>query len=301
MDGVVTMSWGELTARAIKPELRGHMMGMQVAIAGAISLLTGALLAWLLATPALTDHYRFGFVFILTAVLVLASIIFIRIVKDPNPTPAPEKYDFRKYYARILPFIKTNKALRHVLIARMPGYIGFTVLSFMVVFGANTLDLSGTQISLLVYSKIVGALIGGFVLAETSRRLGNKAVILLCNVGVIITLLMATALIYIPALGYIWLISLCIFAALWQNNWLGYMNYIIDISPTDDRPAFQVIGSVIGIPFSFAGFALGAVIDYWGFLVAFIICGISAVMALVTSLRLLSRKRITQGDGSLGL
>ena len=291
-DGVITMAWSELVARALKPDLRGHMMGMQVVIGGGISLLSGLLLTWLLATPALTDNYRFGYVFILTAAILLPSILFIRLVKDPMPIRLPEKADYRKYYSKIPALIKESKPLQHALIARVPGYIGFSVITFIVVFGANTLHLSDAQISWLVYSKIIGGLIGGIVLGETSRRFGNKTVILLCNAGVIITVTMAMALIFYPALGYIWLITLCISSSLWLNNWLGYLNYLLDISPKEHRPAYQVIGNCIGIPFSFIGYGIGAMIDEWGYAVAFIMGGITAIIAIIASIRLLSRKQI---------
>ena len=291
-DGMITVPWSELTARAIKPELRGHMMGMQVAIGGGLSLLTGLFLAWLLATPLLTDHFRFGYIFLLTGVVILTSVIFIRLVKDPSPISIPEKADFKKYFSKLPSMIKESKPLQHAIVARIPGYIGFSVITFMVVFGAHALDISDAQISWLVYSQIIGGLIGGIVLGEASRRFGNKAVILLCNYGVLLTLAMALLLIFFPSLGYIWLISVCALASLWFNNWLGYINYTLDIAPKENRPAFQVICNIAGIPFSFIGYGIGIIIDSWGYAVAFIIGCITTIIAIIASMRLLSRRRI---------
>jgi len=291
-DGIIGPSWSELTARALKPELRGHMMGMQVVIGSGLSLLTGLLLTWLLATPVLTDNYRFGYIFVMTAVVLLPSILFIRIVKDPQAIKIPEKVDFKQYYAKIPALIKDSKPLQQALIARIPGYIGFSAIAFMVVFGSNTFDISDTQVSWLVYSKIVGGLLGGYVTGEVSRRFGNKAVIMVCNCGVFITIMMAITLIYFPSLGYLWLIIVCVFASLWANSWLGYLNYLIDISPEEHRPAYQVIGGSIGIPFSFVGYGIGAIIDHWGYTIAFVLCGLTAAITIIASSRLLSRKQI---------
>ena len=291
-DGIITMPWSELTARTIRSDLRGHMMGMQVAIGGSVSLLTGLLLTWLLATPVLTDHFRFGYIFVLTALLLIVSVIFIRLVKDPKPTEKPVKPNYKQYYSEFPKIIKENKLLQRALIARIPGYIGFSVITFMVVFGAHTLDITETQVSWIVYFKIVGGLAGGILLGETSRRLGNKLVIMLCNIGVLVTLTMAMILIYSPGLGYIWLIAICVSSSLWQNNWLGYMSYIFDIAPREYRPAFIVIGNCIGIPFSFVGYAIGAIIDKWGYPIAFTIGSVTAVIALIASTRLMSKKQI---------
>jgi len=291
-DGIITVPWGELSARAIKPELRGHMMGMQIALGGVLSLLTGLLLRWLLATPMLTEYTRFGTIFIIAAVVFLTSLIFIRMVKDPSPIKTPKKPDLRKYYSNIPKIIKGSKPLQHAVIARMPGYIGFSSITFLVVFGSGTLGLSDVQISWLIYAQIIGGLIGGVILGETSRRFGNKTVILLCNIGVLSTLSMAISLAYFPSLGYAWLLAACAFASVWYHNWLGYFNYFLDIAPRKNRPTFQIVGNCIGIPFSFVGFALGAVIDSRGFVTAFTIGGIAAITAILLSTRLLSRKRI---------
>jgi len=298
-DGVVTMPWGELSARAIKPELRGHMMGMQITLGGLASLLTGLLLTWLLSTPRLTEQHRFGTIFIIASTILLISLFFIRLVKDPSPVAVPAKLDIRRYYSKIPAIIKASKPLQYALLARMPGYIGFSAITFIVVFGKDSLGLSETQISWLVYAQIVGSCLGGFLLGEVSRRFGNKTVILVSNMGVVVTLSMAIMLVYNPALGYAWLIFACALASLLYSNWLGYFNYFLDIAPREDRPAFQLSGSSIGIPFSFAGYGLGAIIDKWGFVPAFIVGGIAAVFAVLLSTRLLSRKQIKNLDLAL--
>jgi len=291
-DGLNTVPWGELAARALKTELRGHMMGMQMVIGGALSLITGLLLTRLLETPLLTDHYRFGTIFVIGSAILMTSVFFIRMVRDPSPVLAPEKPDLRRYYAEIPAIIRSSKPLREGLVARIPGYVGFSAITFMVVFGSSALDLTAAQVSWLVYSQIVGSLIGGSVLGEASRWFGNKAVILMSNTGVIITLCMAVVLTIFPGLGYTWLIVLCVFAGICTNNWVGYFNYFLDIAPKEKRPMFQIIGNCIGIPFSFIGYALGYMIDRLGYNAVFIFGGVSAGVTILLSLRLLSRKKI---------
>ena len=294
LDGIITMPWGELSARALSPEMRGHMMGMQIAVGGAVSLITGLFLVWLFVAPAENVYFRFAIAFALTAALLLTSLIFIRMVKDPKPIENPKKATPQVYYSKIPTIIKSNKPLQHALLARIPGYIGFSALAFVLVFGVNTLDVSVAQEAWLIYAKIVGGLISGILLGRVSRRFGNKAVIILCNVGVIVTLVLSIVLANHNSLGYIWLFALCMIAAVWHNNWLGYFNYVLDIAPPKDRPAFQLIGSAIGVPFSFFGFVLGAVIERWSYVAAFITGILAASVAILFSLRLLSRKDIRE-------
>jgi len=295
LDGFMSTPWGELCTRALKPELRGHMMGMQVTIGGIASLLTGLPLTWLLATPTLSDHHRFAMVFVLASAVLLLSLIFIRLVRDPNPVLHPKKLHVGQYYARIPSIIRHNKHLRHALLARIPSFIGFSSISFIMVFGASALSLTETQVSWLVYANIMGGLVGGILLGEASRRLGNKTNILLCNIGVFIALSMALSLVFFPILGYAWLFATCVLASLAMNNWFGYLNYFIDIAPSEERSVFQVIGTCIGIPFSFSGYALGAVIDNYGYSTMFIIGGFFAVTAILLSFRLLSKQKIQEG------
>ena len=291
-DGVITVPWGELSARALKPEMRAHMMGMQVAIGGVAALVTGLLLAWLLATPLLTDNYRFAVIFALSAIVMLPSVIAIRFVRDPSPIGEPEKQEVLQYYVSIPAVVKESKLLQQALLARIPAYIGFSSITFIVVFGVYTLDLSGAMVSWLVYANIVGGLIGGISLGEISRRFGNKATIISCNIGVCIALAMAVSLGIFPGLGYVWLFATCILGSICMSNWIGYFNYYLDIADKERRSVFQVIGTCIGIPFSFVGVAMGGAIDRWGFVTAFAIGGFFALAATLLSLPLKSKSFI---------
>jgi len=294
IDGLMSTPWGELCARALEPEFRGHMMGMQVTLGGIASLLTGLPLTWLLATPMLSDHHRFAWVFVLASAVLLLSLIFIRLVRDPNPVKNPERLHIGQYYARILPVIRHNKHLRYAMLARIPAFIGFSSVSFMMVFGVSALSLSETQVSWLVYANMIGGLVGGILLGEASRRFGNKTNILLCNIGVFIALSMAVSLAFFPVLGYIWLFVTCVLASLTINNWFGYLNYFLDIAPSEERSIFQVVGTCIGIPFSFSGYAMGAVIDNYGYITMFIIGGFFVVAAILLNTRLLSKRQLQE-------
>ena len=292
IDGLMVVPWGELCARALSPDLRGHMMGMQVTIGGAASLLTGLLLTWLLATPLLSDHYRFALIFVLASAIMLLSVFFMRMVRDPNPNLNPEKAHISQYYSRIPAVVRGSKPLRHILIARAFAYVGFSCLSFLVVYGAGVLNLPESRVSWLVYANIAGGLVGGILLGEVSRRFGNKTVILLCNICVFITMSMAVTLMFAPFLGYAWLFATCSLASLTMGSWVGYFSYILDIAPDKDRSLYQVVTTCVGIPFSFAGYAMGAIVDNFGYLAMFVVGGVFVTFTVFLSTRLMSRNRI---------
>jgi len=295
-DGVMVVPWGEICARALKSELRGHMMGMQVTIGGAASLLTGLLLTWLLATQAISDNYRFAFIFVLASAVLLISLIPMRMVRDPNPLTVTEKPQIRRYYARVPSVVRGSKPLQCVMLARGAGYVGFSALSFLIVFGSGVLKITETQVSWLVYASIVGGLIGGIIVAEISRRFGNKVVILFCNICVFIAIGMAIMLTFLPLLGYVWLFATCTLASLSMNIWVGYFNYILDIAPGKDRSVYQVVNTCVGIPFSFAGYAMGAIIDNFGYVAMFCMGGIFVVATIFLSMRLQSKNSLATFD-----
>ena len=292
MDGFIVISWGELAARALPLEMRGHMMGMQTTIGGFVSLLTGLLLTWLLATPTLSDNLRYAFVFVLGSLVLYTTIIFMRMVRDPSPNLTPEKMDLKKFYRQIPSIVRQSKPLVTILVARIPSYIGFAAVSFMVVFGVNELLLSDVHASWLVYAGIIGGIVSGVVLGEAGKRYGSKSVVLICNICVVVSLLMAVMLTIVTDLGYIWLFVTCVLASFTASNWIGYFNYFIDIAPAEKRSVYQLVGQLIGIPFSFAGFFMGMVIDRFGYVPMFVVSGIFAIITVLLSLRLLSKRKI---------
>jgi len=293
-DGIITLGWGELCARALKPDLRGHMMGMLTTMGCIFSLLVGLVVTWLLATPILDEYNRFAYIFVMGSAILMMTVLGIRLVNDPSPIKIPEKLDVKKYYKQIPSIIRNSKAMQHILVARIPSYIGFAALSFIIVFGVNTLDLSTVQGSWLVYAGIIGGIISGIVLGEASRRYGNKVNIILCNIFVIIVLTMSLLLVNIPGLGYIWLFATCILASIAGSNWFGYFNYFLDIATVKERSVYQLVGQLIGIPFSFAGILMGIVVDMYGYVVMFIISGMFAFISIIFSLRLLSKGKMEE-------
>jgi len=290
--GISTVLWGELCARSVNPELRGHMMGVLTAVGGVLSLILGLLLAWLLATPVLDDHRRFGIIFVLACVFLLMTAVFIRLVKDPSPLTKLEKLDIKQFYSKVPSIIRESKPLQHIIIARIPSYVGFASIAFLVVFGVNALRLSDAHVSWLVYANIVGGIAGGVLLGEASRRYGNKSVIIWGNFGVVIAMIMAILLAYYPSLGYLWLFLLCVLGSLTVSNWFGYFNYFLDIAPKEERSRYQIIGQSIGIPFSFVGVMMGALVDAHGYVPMFVICGVFALLSILLSFRLLPKGKV---------
>jgi len=291
-EGVLSVPWGELCARAVKPELRGHMMGVITATGGIASLLVGLFLTWLLATPVFDDYQRYATMFLFAGVIFLTSLIGMKFIRDPNPLEKTETPHTIRFYKQIPSIIRQNKSLQKILLARIPAFIGFFSLTFMVVFGVGTLDISEVQVSWLVYANIIGSLIGGILLGEASRRFGNKAVIIICNFMILITLGMAISLSFRPALGYAWLFSICALASFSLTSWIGYFNYVLDIAPKEIRSSFLVIDACIGIPFSFTGYAMGALIDNLGFNLVFYIGAFFSVIALLLNTRLMSKSQV---------
>ena len=291
-EGSMAVPWAELCARAIKPDLRGYTIGMQVTAGGISSLLVGLLITWLLATPLLDVNYRFGVIFMTGGVLFLASLLGMRLIRDPNPIGVPEKPHIRKFYSQIPKVIRNSKHLQRVLLARLPAFIGFASLPFMLVFGSATLDLSDAQVSWLVYANIIGGLLCGISMGAVSRRFGNKPVIIMCNTGVLISLCMAILLTVYPVLGYTWLFLTCLLSSLSLSCWFGYFTYLIDIAPKVERPYFMVVDACIGIPFSFIGYAMGALINSYGYVPAFLLSAVFAIAAIILSTFLLSKHKI---------
>jgi len=109
---------------------------------------------------------------------------------------------------------------------------------------------------------------------------------------VLITISMAVLLSFYPVLGYIWLFISCTLVSLTMANYIGVFNYLLDIAPEGKTSVFLVVDACIGIPFSFAGYALGALIDFRGYIVTFCIGGFFAVAAILMSLRLISKKQM---------
>ena len=71
-----------------------------------------------------------------------------------------------------------------------------------------------------------------------------------------------------------------------MGNWVGFLNYTIDISTEENRTVHMLISNIINFPLTILTFLAGIIADQTGFLALFLISGAAALLGMFLATRL---------------
>lgn len=157
--------------------------------------------------------------------------------------------------------------------------------------------LKEKEMSNLIYIKIIGSILGGYMFANISERWGNKYAIVI--VQVVKFFIPALALLSI-AFGGIGYLVILIYTAVFLTGIflggvaMGFTSYRIDITREEERSNYMVLQSIITFPFAFLKYFAGIGSDKLGFSLLFIICISASIVATALSFKLKSRKQLKE-------
>lgn len=157
-------------------------------------------------------------------------------------------------------------------------------LPILVLFSKQSFHLTVEMTAPLISVQMAGSLAGGLLWGTVSHRLSNRRVIQFnqCNILLIMTMAIVAAV-----TGQAWLAyPLAFLSGLTFACWMGYPNYIIDITDEGRRPQFLVMSSLVNLPFTFLPWAAGQLAELFGFLPVFALCAVAAVLSSILSLGL---------------
>jgi len=243
-DGVVSVAWFDIIARAIPLKRRGRLMGMGQFIGGLAGIGIGALVGLILDRRPFPDSY--AILFTLAGAALVPSVIALISIREPPPESAsPEANGQAK--GSWLRLLVTDPAFRHLMICRM--LIGMMALatSFYVVHAADVLHLPQSVIGQFVVAQTVAGVVASAVLSLVNERWGPRYVIRTASAAAVIGPLFALAA---HLAGGGWLVQAYpfVYVALGVVNsaWmLGFFNYLLEIAPEGMRPAYIGLGNTI--------------------------------------------------------
>lgn len=293
-DGFATIGWLDMLTRAFPAEKRGSYISIWQAISSIGILGASALVSLILAEggPPFPKNYviLFGFS---SVMFVLSSFGTLSIHEPPHPEIAPgtAHVPWRDLAAHLIAIWRSDSRLRKLASARVVFSFAMMAFPFFTLFATDVLRLPTEVLGQFIGAQTIGTMIGGLALGRVADRHGPHRAI---QIG---ALIMLTT----PILGLVmstrtwWMTSWLNWIYIWiyictglVNNllFLGFGNYLMDISPSGQRTIY--IGAVnainsIGV---IAPLVAGLLLSFSSYTVLFIVTLAFCLMALVMVFRL---------------
>ena len=245
-DGLSSVAWFDMLARAIPVKRRGRLIGVSQIISGLAGLGVGWVISRILEGPQYPFPRDYALIFTLAGAAFIPSTIAIVMLRETGADTTADPPERRQRNGWLSPLLD-DPSFRQLMTCRV--LIGLVSLAtpFYVVHATDVLELSPGILGSFVAAQQVAGVAAGALLGLVSDRRGPGSVIrisgILSIVGPLFALLAHVAhggfLVRAYPLAYVAL------GAYQSSTMLGFYNYLMEIAPEDVRPSYIGLGNTI--------------------------------------------------------
>lgn len=283
VSGIVAVPYNDIVGRWIPSRARSRMLAWRFFGGGVLALGVAAVIHRLLATETLFTAYALIFA-LSSALMLISSISFVSAGEPPKPQKkAPIAADFSQFIKGGLEVLRSDARFRLFLYTRWLEGATFMALPFYIV-AATSMDLGVKDVGILLGAQTGGSLAFNALWGRIGDRLGKLA--LLQAVG---------GLRFMPPLGALVIFAtvpnfsptttLAAFAVLFvligaliNGMTIGYLGYLMEISPNEQRPAYSAYFNALASPAALLPLAGAAIADVASLRVVFVAAILAAAL-----------------------
>ena len=300
VSGIVAVPYNDIVGRSIPSGARSRMLAWRFFGGGVLALGVAAVMHQLLATETIFTAY--GLMFALASALMFISSFSFVSAGEPL-TPAKKSVlapGFGQFLSDGWEVLRSDARFRLFLYTQWLGGATLMALPFYVV-AATRLGLGLRDVGILLGAQTVGALLSNALWGRIGDRYGKLA--LLQTVGRLRLVpplagiaIFAAATILAPTATLIAFAALFGFlGALVNGMTIGYLGYLMEISPNDRRPAYSAYFNALASPAALLPLAGAAIADVISLTVVFVVAFLAAALQLLLYRRLSHWQEIEVG------
>lgn len=248
-DAVAAVAWFDVLSGAVPPAKRGRVLGAMQMLIGLFGLGAAFFLRWWLGPQGPAFSYNYAVLFGLAFIGVIFSFVgLIALVELPgDPATDTARLGLVEHVKHV---ISRDHAFRMVTVVRMLSGLAGLAWPFYVSHATRVLGLPDSTIGLFVAVQSITGVLISIGMGWVSERYGSLRVIHVSTIAACVPPLLAIVLhltampLALRTMGYLLVYS---FLSIVDCSFLlGYLNYVMDIAPPDQRPAYMGLTNTLG-------------------------------------------------------
>jgi MFS family permease len=252
ISGIVAVPYNDIVGRSIAPGARSRLLAIRFFGGGVLALGVALLIQRLLVTmDFLAAH---ALIFALAAgLMVVSALSFVAAGEPPAPRPPSSVPDsFGAFVHDGAAVLRTDRRFRLFLFTQWLGGATLMALPFYVV-AANRLGLDAPDVAVLLAAQTAGSLASNAAWGWIGDRFGKlwllESVGLLRLFPPLAMLLMLMHGVLAEGARLLAFAGLFVaIGALINGMTIGYLGYLMEISPDERRPAYSAFFNVLASP-----------------------------------------------------
>lgn len=294
VSGIVAVPYNDIVGRSIPSSSRSRMLALRFFGGGLLALMVAAVVHRLLATEELFTAY--ALIFAVASVLMLISSVTFVSAGEPTAVRPPGLVPdtFAVFLKNGLEVLRTDHRFRLFLFTQWLGGATLMALPFYVVAAAGQ-GLRPEDVAILLGAQTAGALASNAVWGRIGDRFGK------------LRLLQGVAILrFAPPLGALVLLVVADGEAAWRlaafaglfvligalinGTTIGYLGYLMEISPDDRRPAYSAYFNVLVSPAALLPLLGAVIVDAISLQAVFVAAAAAAAVQLYLIQKLSKRE-----------
>jgi MFS family permease len=257
-DALATVAWFDVLGKAIPEARRGRLIGRAQLIGGLASAGAGVLIAFLFGANGLPYPQNYAAVLGISSLCLLLSMASWSFVVEPDEPVEEHRPRWRDYIVQLSDILHRDRAFARLILVRLLAGLDGLATSFYIIFATRELGLPSTAVGLFTTAQIVGKILASVGLGALAERTGSHRVVQVATaVGLTAPLaslaLLLTGVQESLATGAVFAWVFAAMGTTISAGMLGYMNYVMALAPTGQRPAYiglfnTISGVLIVVP-----------------------------------------------------
>jgi len=256
--GLAGVAFMEIVGKTIPINKRGSFFGLRMFSGGLLAAIGGIAVKKIMA--AYPFPYDFGYICIVAWVLMLLGLVCFALLKEPENKDTLDKASPLKNLITAMGIFRENNDLKKLIFSKMWSNTALLATPFYVIFAIENLHAKEWMAGIYLTSQMVGYLTSNLLWGWLSNHVSNRLVILLSTVLRIVSPVIALTSFIFEIDPYLFS-SVFFFMGMAEAGIdMGYMNYLLEISPSRGRPLYiGLMHTFIAPTVLFAG--LGGIIS----------------------------------------
>ncbi len=311
-NGVPGISWHDIIAKSIPPQLRGRFFGTMQFATAASAFGVGFVVHWMLSSAGPAFPRNYTWLFTLMALSLTVSIIGCWMVREPIRPVLDMPQSVRQILSSALPMLRRAAGFRSLVLVALLGFGISWATPFYMVHAKENLGVRDEMAGPYIWALTVGGAIASIWWGYLNDRRGPRAVIRGACAFITMTPLLAIVLPpavwlaagalprFAAALPYLFALVFLSGGAAIGATWMGAANYLFELAGHQDRPRYIALMNLLTAPGALAPLLIGWALSFLAFPVVYPLMAAFGAASLAVSLRMPRAGRVGVLDDTAG-
>jgi len=233
VSGMAGVAFTEIVGKTIPLKKRGSFFGSRMFTGGLFAALAG--LAVKVVISKYSFPYDFGYVCIISWVLMLLGLSVFAFVKEPDVRQSLDKAGPAVQFKAALKIFKDDRNFRKLAFSRAWTNTALMAIPFYVIFAVTALKAPEWMAGIYLTVQMTGYLGSNVLWAWLSNHVSNKLVIMLAGICRIVPPVLAFACCYFYINPYLFALIFLFIGMGDSGVEVGYITYLLEILPEKGR------------------------------------------------------------------